>query len=288
MPHRRVTTVVMTRDRREELLRTIGHLHGPVVVVDNGSSDGTVQAVRDLARPDVEVVALDRNRGAVARTIGVARARTALVAFADDDSWWQPDALGRAADVFADHPRLGLLAARLVVDDERLDPVCEQMAAAPLGRSPDLPGPDVLGFIACAAVVRREAFLGVGGFDDVVFFAGEEERVSLDLAAAGWGQAYVDDVVAHHAPSAVRSTPQARQALIERNLVLTALMRRPWSVVQERLARRAAPRHDSVPALTYRAARALRRRKRLPPHVEARAALLEHGLSDSGVGTAHP
>ena len=63
------------------------------------------------------------------------------------------------------------------------------MAAAPLGRDPDLPGPSILGFLACAVVVRRSAFLDVGGFDDVVFFGGEEERVALDLAAAGWGLA---------------------------------------------------------------------------------------------------
>ncbi|MGN6300753.1 MAG: glycosyltransferase family 2 protein [Angustibacter sp.] len=285
-----VTTVVMTRDRRAELLRTLQRLEGPVVVVDNGSRDGTPRAVRELGRTDVELVELERNHGAVARTIGVAHARTPLVAFADDDSWWHEGSLARAAQAFADHPRLGLLAARMVVgeDGSRLDPVCVEMAAAPLGQAPDLPGPDVLGFVACAAVVRREAFLGVRGFDDVVFFPGEEERVSLDLAAAGWGQAYVDEVVAHHLPSPARSTPLARQALIERNRVLTAIMRRPWSVVRERLAERTVPAQESRAALGARAARALRHRRPVPPHVEARARLLEHGLNGAGAGTSRP
>lgn len=282
-----VTTVVMTRDRRDELLHNLQRLDGPVVVVDNGSSDATPSAVRGLHRADVEVIELERNHGAVARTIGAERARTPLVAFADDDSWWHEGSLPRAAQAFAEHPRLGLLAARMVVGDDgsRLDPVCAEMAAAPLGRAADLPGPDVLGFVACAAVVRREAFLGVGGFDDVVFFPGEEERVSLDLASAGWGQAYVDDVVAHHLPSPVRSTPLARQALIDRNRVLTAIMRRPWPVVRERLAQRTVPRQESRAALAWRAARAVRRRRLVPPHVEARARLLERGLNDASLGT---
>jgi GT2 family glycosyltransferase len=284
-----VTTVVMTRNRRAELLRTLDRLEGPVVVVDNGSTDGTPDAVLATRRPDVEVLALGRNRGAVARTIGAARARTPLVAFADDDSWWRAGALARAAEAFADHPRLGLLAAKVVVgDDERVDTVSDAMAAAPLGQAPDLPGPDVLGFIACATVVRREAFLGAGGFDDVVFFAGEEERVALDLATAGWGLAYVDDVVAHHLPSPVRATPVARQALIERNHVLTALMRRPWPVVRRRFAERSAPRQEGRPALARRAGRALARRQVVPAHVEARARLLEHGLSTPRVGSDHP
>lgn len=149
------------------------------------------------------------------------------------------------------------------------------MARAPLGREADLPGPSVLGFLACAAVVRREAFLGVGGFDDVVFFPGEEERVALDLAAAGWGLAYVEEVVAHHLPSSARSTPVQRQALIERNGVLTALMRRPWPVVRRRWSQRTVPLQESRVALARRAARALRRRRPLPPHVERQAAYLE-------------
>jgi GT2 family glycosyltransferase len=155
-----------------------------------------------------------------------------------------------------------------------LDPVSRQMAAAPLGTSRDLPGPDVLGFVACATVVRREAFLQVGGFDDVVFFAGEEERVALDLAAAGWGMSYVEAVTAHHHPSARRATPAARQALVERNQVLTALMRRPGSVVRQRLRARTRPWPDGALATAWRAARAVRRRRPLPPDVEALAAML--------------
>ncbi|KQX62762.1 glycosyltransferase family 2 protein [Angustibacter sp. Root456] len=289
MPQLATTTVVMTRNRRDELLRTVQRLEGPVIVVDNGSTDGTAGAVASLRRPDVEVLALGRNRGAVARTIGAARARTPLVAFADDDSWWHPGALAVAAEAFAQHPRLGLLAAQVRVgDDERVDAVSAAMASAPLGQAADLPGPDVLGFIACAAVVRREAFLGVGGFDDVVFFAGEEERVALDLASSGWGLAYVGDVVAHHLPSPVRSTPVARQALIERNLVLTALMRRPWPVVRERWAARSAARQEGWGTLSRRAGRALARRHVVPPHVEARARLLERGLSTPTVGIDYP
>jgi GT2 family glycosyltransferase len=274
-----VTTVVMTRDRRESLLATLTHLEGPVVVVDNGSSDGTVEAVAALGRPDVTVVALARNAGATARNVGVRAARTPVVAFADDDSWWASGALARAAGYFRAHPRLGVLAARLLVGEEqRLDPVCAEMGAAPLGTSSDLPGVDVLGFVACGAVVRREAFLQCGGFDEVVFFPGEEERLSLDLAAAGWGLAYVDDVVAHHHPSPSRGDSSGRAALIARNHVLTAVMRRPWRVVVRRA--RAAWHQgssgrrgllDAVPRLGA----ALLRRRRLPSWVEARASLLE-------------
>jgi GT2 family glycosyltransferase len=184
-----VTVVVASRNRRDDLLASLPRHEAPVILVDNGSTDGTVAAVR-AARPEVTVLPLDRNVGARARTIGVARAGTPFVAFADDDSWWAPGDLARAVAILRAHPRLAVLNARILVGpDERLDPVCREMADSALGTAPDLPGPSLLGFVACGAVVRTEAFQAVGGFDPVVKFPGEEERLALDLAAAGWGLA---------------------------------------------------------------------------------------------------
>jgi GT2 family glycosyltransferase len=273
----RVTTVVATRDRRAELERSLLHHAGPLIVVDNGSTDGTVEAVRDRV-PGAEVVALGRNLGAPARNIGVQRADTPYVAFADDDSWWAPGALDRAADLLDAHPQVGLVAGRVLVgQDHRPDPVCARMEAAPLGRAADLPGPPVLGFLACGAVVRRDAFLAAGGFDDVVFFFGEEERLALDLVSAGWTLVYAGDLVVHHHPSPVRDR-DGRRALAARNAVLTALMRRPWPVVAERVAeaaRAGRPGRAGLRAALPRLPRALTRRRVVPPEVERSARRLE-------------
>jgi GT2 family glycosyltransferase len=222
-----VTVVVASRNRRADLLATLPRHEAPVVLVDNGSTDGTVAAVRG-AHPEVTVLSLPDNLGARARTLGAAEAGTPFVAFADDDSWWGPGSLARAVEIMRAHPRLALLNARIVVGtDQRLDTICEQMASSPLGTAPDLPGPSLLGFVACAALVRTEAFEAVGGFDPVVRFPGEEERLALDLATAGWGLAYVDEVTVHHHPSPRREPPELREAGISRSRLLTALMRLP-------------------------------------------------------------
>ena len=273
----RVTTVVMTRDRWPDLRRSLPQHEPPVVLVDNGSTDGTPDLVRRHF-PDVTVVELRANRGSPARNVGVELASTPYVAFADDDSWWRPGALERAADLLDAHPRLALLAGQILVgEEERPDPVCAEMAASPLPRAADLPGPSVLGFLACASVVRREAYLAADGFDDVVFFLGEEERLALDLAALGWGLAFVPDVVAHHHPSPARD-PAARRVRQARNEVLTALMRRPWGTVARRsvetLGQGPAGRRGLVEA-GARLPRALQRRRRLPAHVEAARRLLD-------------
>jgi GT2 family glycosyltransferase len=222
-----VGIVIATRDRREGLLATLRRLDGgrPVVVVDNGSRDGTPAAVR-ATFPAVTVLEPGANLGAAARTIGARALDTPVVAFCDDDSWWAPGALEQAARVFAAYPRLGLLAARVLVgDDEHLDPTCAAMAASPLvaGR---LPGPGVLGFVACGAVVRRDAFLAVGGFDGRYGIGGEERRLAVDLATAGWDLAYVAGVIAHHHPGRAGPRPgRLRRQL--RNDLWSAWLRRP-------------------------------------------------------------
>jgi GT2 family glycosyltransferase len=281
-----VTVVIATRDRRDELRRTLRHLGElrpppPIVVVDNGSSDGTTDAVR-AEFPGVTVLPLGRNHGAPARNLGVLVVRTPYVAFSDDDSWWAPGALQRAARALDTHPRLGLVAARtLVGPQQQPDPVTPLLANSPLPRPADGPGPSVLGFLACSAVLRRAAFLDVGGFDKLLFFVGEEKLLSYDLATAGWERAYLPDVVAYHHPSPRRGDPSARRAAELRNALLTVVMRRPPRVVVRAVAdlvRRALRDGGARRALRgalVRLPAALRRRTPLPYPVEHQIRLLE-------------
>ena len=281
-----VTVVVATRDRAADLAATLPRHEAPVVVVDNGSTDATVAVLRAEGRrragagePPLRHLRPGGNLGATARNEGARAATTEFVAFADDDSWWAPGALARAVAHLRAHPRVAVLAARtLVGPDEHLDPVCTDMASAPWGRRPDLPGPDVLGFVACAVVVRRDAFLGVGGFDDVVHFGGEEERVTYDLVADGWDLVYVDDVVAHHHPSPHRGDPADRRLLLQRNALLTAWMRRPLRVAAARtvraLARGGEDRRGALAALP-RLRMALRERRGTSRDLERRLRVLE-------------
>lgn len=92
MPTATVTAVIATRNRRSELCATLERLSAlperpEIIVVDNGSRDGTAQAVR-RSFPRVELITLRRNQGACARNVGVRRAGTPYVALSDDDSWW--------------------------------------------------------------------------------------------------------------------------------------------------------------------------------------------------------
>jgi hypothetical protein len=121
--------------------------------------------------------------------------------------------------------------------------------------------------------VRRSAFLSVGGFDDVVRFPGEEERLTLDLASAGWLLSYVDDLVMHHHPSPSRGPAAQRQAQIVRSALLTATMRRPlpdaWGLASAGL-RAGGPARAGVLSAVPRLPAALRNRRVISPALRRR------------------
>src|SRR3954465_6095548 len=201
----RISIVIITRDRCRDLLEALAHLRKlpeapQVIVVDNASQDGTADAVR-REFPAVEVLALDANRGPAARNLGVERASTPYVAFNDDDSWWEPGALAAAADLLDAHPQLALANGHILVGpDQRPDPVCLEMAESPLPLAPGQPRRALLSFVACGAIVRRDAFLAVGGFHERLGVGGEEEIVGHRLALAGGRQVFLGGSRAHHPP----------------------------------------------------------------------------------------
>jgi N-acetylglucosaminyl-diphospho-decaprenol L-rhamnosyltransferase len=248
MPDRRVSLVIITRDRRDDLLQTLPRLEAlperPAIhLVDNGSRDGTVEMVRERF-PGVDVVALRENLGGAARNVGVERATTPYVAFNDDDSYWAPGALARAADLLDAYPRLALINAHILVGEEqRPDPVCVEMADSPVPLAPGQPGHALRSFIACGAIVRRSAFLQAGGFDARMGIGGEEELLGHALLRDGWQQSYMPELVVHHHPSTVRDAGR-RSAVQIRNALWTAwLIRPPGTALRATLA---ALRPDSL------------------------------------------
>jgi GT2 family glycosyltransferase len=151
------------------------------------------------------------------------------VALCDDDTWWGPGSLRRAADLFDAHSRLAVATARVLVNaEQREDPACRAMENSPLPAEPGMPGWPVLGFLAGASVARRSAFLEAGGFRDGLLIGGEEEGLAADLAARGWWLCYVPDLVAHHYPSP-RRDGAGRHFRLVRNALWFAWLRRPLS-----------------------------------------------------------
>ncbi len=274
----RVAVIVLTHNRQIELLRTLTRLTTlpdppPIYVVDNASRDGTAAAV--AARfPQVSLIRLDHNIGAAARNEGARQVQARYIAFCDDDTWWAPGALERAADLLDAYPSLAAVTGRVLVGPyNREDPTSAKMADSPLPNLLGFPGKEILGLMAGACMIRRTAFLAVGGYQPRLFLGGEEWLVTVDLAAEGWHLAYVPDVVIHHHPSSLRDA-LARRRLLLRNSLWCTWLRRPASTALRMSLRQLGGvlREPALlPALIGAVAGlpwVLRYRKVVPPNVE--------------------
>lgn len=284
-PDPRVAVVLITMNGRARLDRTLRELTAlperpQVVVVDNASSDGTAAHVRRTF-PEVRVVELDENLGAAGRTAGVAAVQAPYVAFAEDDSWYEPGALRRAADLLDAHPEVALINAHVLVGpDRRPEPLHEDMVDTPVRDRPGLPGHRILSFLEGVSIVRREAYEAVGGFDPVLHVGGPEEHLAADLLAAGWELRYVPEVRCRHVPDHREPSSFVRRRGL-RNTLWFAWGRRPlgpalrWTVHVLRDSPASAATALGVLDALRGLPRVLRSRRPLPPEVERDMALLD-------------
>src|ERR1700730_12758102 len=118
-PVPRISIVIATRNRREDLVATLVRLFAEqtpsreVVVVDNGSLDGTSAVVSELF-PQVTLISLSENRGHTGgQNTGVSVARGEYIVLLDDDSFPKPGALATACEFWDRNPLVGALAANV-------------------------------------------------------------------------------------------------------------------------------------------------------------------------------
>ncbi len=217
-----------------------------VIVVDNGSTDGTRAALRG-EWPEVRVVALEENHAFTrAVNLGVAAGTGELVVLMNNDVDLQPDCIERLAAPLQEDPRLGSVAAVLVAPGERsIDSagVTSDVTLAGFPRHQGLdpvhagdPRPVLTGAEGTTAAYRRAAWEQVGGLDEVINAYMEILDLAWRLRAAGWETTLATGAVGVHLGSATfgrRSPAQRRLAGFSRAYLL-----RRYGI----LSRRHAPR----------------------------------------------
>jgi GT2 family glycosyltransferase len=122
-----VTAVVLNWNGREPVLRTIAALYRSdyalqdVLMVDNGSTDGSVAAVRSTF-PTVEILAQERNLGASeGRNVGIRRAMATGVDFIvniDNDIEVRPDTVSELVRVAQERPDVGIVGTMMYFKDD--------------------------------------------------------------------------------------------------------------------------------------------------------------------------
>ncbi len=181
-----------------------------VVVVDNGSTDGSVEHLRE-SWPQVRVVALERNVGVSAALNELVRAAgtAEYVALLNNDVELEPDWMALLVAALEAHPGAAAAAGKLLRYDDRgvIDRAGDELywSGAAFGRGagePDRGQYDRPEEIFCvggaAALYRRTAFDRVGVFDERFFAYLEDVDWGLRARLAGYRARYEPRAVGYH------------------------------------------------------------------------------------------
>lgn len=118
-----VSTVIPTFDRRYDVVIAVGtalaQTHGAqqVIVVDDGSTDGTAERLREAYGDAVEILRTDRLGVSGARNHGMAAARGEYIALLDSDDVWAPEKLAKQVAFLEARPELGMVLTDVVQMD---------------------------------------------------------------------------------------------------------------------------------------------------------------------------
>ena len=180
-----------------------------IVVVDNASTDGSREAVAQL--PGVELIPLDANVGfAAANNIAAAAvADCDWLAFLNPDAFPEPQWLERLLRAAEEHPGIAMFASelRLASDPSKLDGAGDAYHVSGLPwriahgeRAPTdhLEPREVFSPCAAAALVRRDIFNEVHGFDPSFFCYLEDVDLAFRLRLLGHRCLYVPGAVVWH------------------------------------------------------------------------------------------
>jgi len=176
-----------------------------VVVVDDGSTDGTAGIVEDLRLPGVHVIRQPNQGKPAALNAGLAAARTDVVVLIDGDTVVEPTTIAELVAPFSD-PRVGAVSGNAKVANRRSVLGRCQHVEYVIGFNLDRRMLDVFGAIptvpGAAGAFRRRALHGVGGVSDDTL--AEDTDLTIALQRAGWRVVYRDRAVAWtEAPSSI-------------------------------------------------------------------------------------
>jgi GT2 family glycosyltransferase len=224
-----VTVVVVNFNGGGHLRRCLAHVEAQTVsperliVVDNGSTDGSIKEARAWVATRQRLVArtvfdaVGTNIGfAAACNRAITHSSTEFVALLNPDAFPEPEWLAALITAAMEHPGCGAFGSRQMMAGKPgiLDGIGDRWHLTGLswreghGRdagTADFIPHEIFSACAAAALYRRLALLEIGGFDEDYYCFGEDVDLGYRLRLAGHGARYVPDAVVEHVGGA--STP---------------------------------------------------------------------------------
>lgn len=240
-----VTVIIVNHNGGECLSRCLSCLAaqqllpGQIIVFDNASADGSVDAARRLAAADDRLARRtvfhmsEENLGfATANNRAVVMCDTKFVALLNPDAFPERDWLAALVAAARQHPEAAAFGSRQMLDgtDDLIDGIGDVYHISGLSwraghgcrlTAADLQDAEIFSPCAAAALYRRGAFNEVGGFDEDFFCYFEDVDLGFRLRLAGYGARFVSAAVVSHLGGASSRGNQSDFAVYygHRNLV---------------------------------------------------------------------
>lgn len=204
-----VSVIIVTYNSASVVLDAIASVdpRAEVIVVDNASSDGTTELLRERS---VRLIANSENVGfGSACNVGAAVSTRDFLFFLNPDARLQAGALRRLAQAATQQPKYGAFNPRILAPDgQQFQRRMSRLLPRELNerlRQPLNGDRDVEILSGAALFCRRADFNAIGGFDEQIFLYCEDDDLSVRLRGNGKLLGYVHDAVVEHVGGASTS-----------------------------------------------------------------------------------
>lgn len=246
-----MSVIVVNWNRRELLKKCLQSIEQQqdtsfeVILVDNGSTDGSIEAALPFAEGlSLRIIENPNNLGfCAANNQGILAARGEFVALLNNDAEADPGWLKALLTAFDGRPGTGMAASKILVyedpgvidkaghliylDGQNRGRGSGQRDNGQFDTPEEVCWPD-----GCACMYRKSMLDLIGGFDEDLFAYADDAELGLRARIAGWDCWYVPSAtVRHHRGSTLGVMSPRRVELIERNRVLLAVKLFPWSLL---------------------------------------------------------
>ncbi|MET7548000.1 bifunctional polysaccharide deacetylase/glycosyltransferase family 2 protein [Streptomyces sp. NPDC005479] len=193
-----VSVIVPAYNEKECIANTLNSLAASthpieIVVVDDGSTDGTPEIAESLGLPNVRVIRQPNAGKSAALNNGVRHARYDIVVMMDGDTVFEPDTVQRLVQPFGD-PEVGAVAGNAKVGNRKTMIGAWQHIEYVMGFNLDRRMYDLLRCMptipGAIGAFRRDAVLGVGGMSEDTL--AEDTDITIALHRAGWRVVYAE------------------------------------------------------------------------------------------------
>ncbi|MEM7130723.1 MAG: glycosyltransferase family 2 protein [Chloroflexota bacterium] len=230
MEQRLVSVIICSWNRKDDILETLPSIYQQnyknyeIIVVDNGSTDGTVDVLR-AEHPTVRIVALEENLGPTGgRNAGIHVAKGEVLFFLDSDANLLADTLEKVVERIERDPKIGVISCNVINEDPN-----EKTGWSfnfKKGREKEFCS---FAFGEAGFATRAEIFVKAGLFWEFLFYGREGEELGVRVWDAGYKILYFPDAIVHHRASPkTRVIGSKREFFDLRNCYYIYLTRYPW------------------------------------------------------------